>query len=176
MNEVKINDDLDERLDIVDEYDRIIGSASRRECNSNPNLIHRAGYVLIFNPEGKLFFQKRSQQKDTCPGRWSISVAGHVSQGETYEKIIVREMKEEIGTVLKVEFLGKFLLRHATESEYSAIFRGYSSGPFEINPKEIEESDFFTMDTIRKKIWGDLTPFSQMVLENLATRDLLSWK
>ena len=173
MNESKITDDLDQLLDIVDEQDRVIGSATRRECNRNPDLIHRAAYALIFDPEGRLFLQKRSQSKDTCPGMWSISVAGHVDQGETYEKTIVREMEEEIGIVLKVEFLGKFLLRHENENEYSAIFRGYSGGPFELNPEEIEAGDFFSLDTIRNKMWMDLTPFSQMVLENLASRDLL---
>lgn len=167
MNKREMSDDLDERFDIVDETDRVIGSATRRECHSNPELIHRTAYVLVFNPKGELFLQKRSQTKDTYPGKWSISVAGHVAQGEPYETTVVREMEEEIGIVLKAEFLGKFLLLHEHEKEYSAVFRAYSSGPFALNPKEIEEGGFFTMDTIREKMWQDLTPFSQMVLENL---------
>jgi len=173
MDEIKTTDNLNELLDVVDENDRVIGSATRGECNGNPSVIHRAAYALIFNSEGKLFLHKRSKTKDTCPGMWSISVAGHVTQGETYEETIAREIIEEIGTILKVEFLDKYLLQHKSENEYSAIFRGYSDGPFELNPKEIEEGDFFSMDTIRNIMWRGLTPFSQMVLENLASRNLL---
>jgi len=173
MDEIKTTDNLDELLDVVDESDQIIDSATRGECNRNPNLIHRAAYVLIFNSDGKLFLHKRSQTKDTCPGMWSISVAGHVAHGETYERTIKREMVEEIGTVLRVEFLDKFLLRHVTENEFSAIFRGYSDGPFRLNPKEIEDGGFFSMDIIRNQMWEELTPFSQMVIENLENRNLL---
>lgn len=173
MRHVTSTDNLDEILDIVDEYDRVVGTATRRECNSNPDLIHRAAYVLIFNSEGKLFLHKRSQTKDTCPGMWSVSVAGHVGSGQSYGETIVREMKEEIGVVLKVEFLDKFLLRHVNENEYSAIFKGYSEGPFDLNPLEIENGDFFGMEEIRSKLWKNLTPFSQMVLDNLTGKGLL---
>jgi isopentenyl-diphosphate Delta-isomerase len=173
MNKNRITDNLDELLDVVDESDMVIGSATRMECNSNPNLIHRAAYALIFSSDGKLLLHKRSQTKDTCPGLWSISVAGHVDQGETYDQTIIREIKEEIGIDLEVEYLDKYLLRHRRESEFSAIFRGYSDGPFILNQKEIEKGGFFTLDEIRKRMWGSLTPFSQMVLANLTIRSLL---
>ena len=169
----KYTDNLEEILDVVNEHDQVIGSATRRECNQNPSLIHRAAYVLIFNSKGDLFLHKRSMTKDTFPGGWSISVAGHVDQGESYEKTIRREMREEIGIELNVEFLDKFLLKHVNENEYSAIFRAYSNGPFRTNSEEIETGGFFSMDTIRHRMWDKLTPFSQMVLENLFKKDLL---
>jgi len=166
-NGMKVSDDLDELLVVVDESDQVIGSATRMECHRNPDLIHRAAYVLIFNSEGKLFLHKRSQTKDTCPGMWSISVAGHVGLGESYKNTITREMKEEIGAVLDVEFVDKFLLRNKTENEYSAIYKGYAEGPFKLNPLEIEAGEFFSMGAIRDEMWGELTPFSQTILGNL---------
>ena len=42
--------------------------------------------------------QKRSAAKDTFPGLWDISVAGHISAGETPLDGALREIKEEIGT------------------------------------------------------------------------------
>ncbi|SPD76004.1 Mutator MutT protein [uncultured Desulfobacterium sp.] len=173
MNNNMVTDNLDQFLDVVDESDMVIGSATRRECNSNPNLIHRAAYALIFSSDGRLFLHKRSNTKDTCPSLWSISVAGHVDQGETYEQTIRREIIEEIGIDLKVEYLEKYLLRHINESEFSAVFRAYSDGPFKLNKKEIEKGGFFRLDVIRKKMWGILTPFSQMVLTNLTVRGLI---
>ncbi len=173
MNPDRTTDDLDELLDIVDEQDQVIGSAARSRCNNDPSLIHRAAYMLIFNARGDLFLHKRSQTKDNFPGMWSISVAGHVPKGETYEATMRREMEEEIGTVLEFRFLDKILLRHVKENEFSAIFRAESEGPFRLNPDEIQEGRFFRLHTIRDGMWAELTPFSQMVLEHLSLKGLL---
>lgn len=159
-------DNLEELLDIVDVDDNVIGAATRRECNSNPLLIHRAAYLMIYNSKDELFLHQRSMTKDTCPGMWSISVAGHVEKGESYEKTIVREMEEEIGVALPVEFLDKILLRHVNENEFAGIFRGYAEGPFSLNPEEIARGYFFGLKTIRMKMWQKLTPFSQMVINH----------
>ncbi len=173
MEQIKITDNLEELLDVVDDQDQVIGRATRGECNSNPDLIHRAAYVLIFNKNRHLFLHKRSKTKDKFPGWWSISAAGHVAHGETYEQTIQREMREEIGVLLPVVFLGKFLLRHVTESEYAAVFKAYSEGPFCLHQEEIEAGAFFSMEKTKNKMWEVLTPFSQMVLEILINNELI---
>ncbi len=55
-------------FDLVDEQDRVIGSATRKHCHQNINMIHRAVHVLVFNSKGELFLQKRSLLKDINPG------------------------------------------------------------------------------------------------------------
>lgn len=79
-----------ELFDVVDENDNIIGRATREECHSNPKLMHRASIILIFNSKGELLLQKRSMNKDTNPGKWANSVAGHVDPGESYEETAKR--------------------------------------------------------------------------------------
>lgn len=160
-------DNLNEIFDVVDENDRVIGQATRKECNSNPNLIHRAVYVLVFNSKGELFLQKRSKTKDICPGMWSISVSGHVDHGESYETAAIREMKEEIGLSSALQFLDKYIIHGETENEFSAIYRTVANGPFHLDPVEIEKGNFFTLDAIKKEKWDQLTPSSQTVLLNL---------
>ena len=144
-------DDQTEIFDVVDLDDQVIGRATRKECNSDPDLIHRAVFVLIYNDKGQLLWQKRSETKDTNPGRWVTSASGHVDVGEGYKETAVREVREELGVDVDVEFLGKFLFHYTNETEYSAIFRAHSNGPFDFNREEISEIRFMTIGEILKK-------------------------
>ena len=44
---------MEEMFDIVDEQDRVIGSAPRSRCHGDPSLIHRTAHVVVFHPDGK---------------------------------------------------------------------------------------------------------------------------
>ncbi|MFH1672257.1 MAG: NUDIX domain-containing protein [Pseudomonadota bacterium] len=166
-------DDLHELFDIVDLNDRVIGTSTRKECNSNPDLIHRAVFVLISNSKNQFLWQKRSLTKDTSPGKWVTSVSGHVNAGDDYEETAVRESEEELGIKIEVEYLGKFLFRYPKETEYSAIFKAYSNGPFEYNEEEISEIRFMTLDEIlAKEQEGQLTLAKpvHLIIESLSLR------
>lgn len=156
-------DDLDEIFDVVNENDVVVGQASRRECNSNPQIIHRSVFVLIFNEEGQILWQKRSMTKDTCPGAWVTSTSGHVSSGDGYTDTAMRETIEELGVDVEVEFLGKFLFRYANENEYSAIFRAYCNGPFSFNPEEVSAVEFMHFAEIVALEKNGLLQLSQAV-------------
>ena len=65
----------DEIFDVVDAENNIIGKASRHEVHSK-SLMHRSVHILVFSPQGNLFLQKRSMNKDESPGLWDISAAG----------------------------------------------------------------------------------------------------
>ena len=45
--------------------------------------------------------QQRAKDKETNPGKWDVSVAGHVSAGQTSIEAAIREVKEEIGIDLE---------------------------------------------------------------------------
>jgi isopentenyl-diphosphate delta-isomerase type 1 len=150
-------DNQDEIFDVVDENDNVIGQATREECNSNPNIIHRAVFVLVHNSKNQILWQKRSYRKDTAPGKWVTSVSGHVDSGEDYRDAAIRETKEELGIDVDVEFLGKFLYQYQKENEYSSIFRAFSNGPFYYNREEIETIKFMTIDELwRKETEGEI--------------------
>ncbi len=154
---MRTTDDLNEIFDIVDTTDTVIGRATRKECNSDPVLIHRAAFVLIFNDTDQLLWQKRSLTKDVNPGAWITSASGHVNSGESYEQTAIREVKEELGVDITVEFLGKFLYRYKNESEFSAIFKAHSNGPFDFDPNEISEVRFLSLrDFLKSESEGTL--------------------
>lgn len=58
---------LSERCFLVDENDKIIGNATKKECHSvnktGDILLHRAFSVFLFNKKGDLLLQKRSSSK-----------------------------------------------------------------------------------------------------------------
>ena len=85
-----------EILTVVDEHDRVIGARRRDEIH-RLGLRHRATHVLVFDLAGRLFLQRRGLHKDSNPGLWDSSVAGHVDDGESYDQCCIREIKEEIG-------------------------------------------------------------------------------
>ncbi len=157
---------MTEYFDVVDEDDNIIGKATRAECHSNNKLIHRSVGILVFNSKGELFMQKRSMKKDMNPGKWDMSVSGHVSSGQTYEEAAVREMLEEIGVRAPIKHLFKFKYRIPRESENSQIFIAKYEGPFTLCPEEISDGKFFGLADVKKKIAnGEISMWCKQALE-----------
>ena len=166
-----ISDNLNEILDTVNIDDNLVGQATRKVCNMNPALIHRAVFVLIYNEQKKLLWQKRSLTKDINPGQWVFSASGHVDAGEDYREAAYRELYEELGISTKLSFLGKFLFRYTNESEYSAVFSGSFTGPFNFDKTEISEIAFMTIaEAIQKERSGHLNLAQpvQLILKALA--------
>ncbi len=144
-----------EFLDIVNENDEVIGKASKEEVYKNL-LTHRIVHVLIFNGKKEMALQLRSKNIKFCPNHWCTAAAGHVSSGETYEQAALRETEEEIGIKLKLEFLYKDLyidnFRKTGLKKILASFKSTYSGPFKINPDEVEKVEFFSLDKIQEMI------------------------
>lgn len=131
-----------ELFDVVDLDDRVTGQAPRREVHAR-HLLHRAIHVLVHDPAGRLFLQRRSLGKDTFPGCWDSSCSGHVDAGEDYPVAARRELGEELGwhdTGLPLRPLLKLPASPETGHEFIQIFLlGPLSGPFDLNPLEITE-------------------------------------
>ncbi len=64
-----------EKLNIVDENDNIIGEDTRKNIHKN-GLLHREIWVWIYNKNLDVLFQKRSSNKDTFPNKLDASVLG----------------------------------------------------------------------------------------------------
>ncbi|MBI2173273.1 MAG: NUDIX domain-containing protein [Candidatus Aenigmarchaeota archaeon] len=141
---------MEEYFDIVDENDKIIGRATRKECHSNSSLVHRGVDVLIFDSKGRLLLQKRSMKKDLYPGLWTCSATGHNGIGEGYREAAERELEEELGIRTNLRFLCSYRLCTKVESENLQIFTGVHDGPFHPNREEVDEVKFFDMPDAKK--------------------------
>ena len=86
----------EEILQLVDEDDKPIGGASRKEIKTK-GLLHRIVRITLEDELGNILLQKRVKTKDTYPGCWDTAAAGHVDVDEDYLTAAKREMGEEIG-------------------------------------------------------------------------------
>src|SRR5213592_2928989 len=132
----------EESFSIVDEYDRVIGSAPRGQVHAN-NLLHRAVHLLIFNSAEEVFLQLRSRRKDRHPLLWDSSAAGHVNAGEEYDQAAARELTEELGIQIPLEKVAKLTASERTDSEFVSLYYGSHDGKLRLNPNEIEAGQFF---------------------------------
>jgi isopentenyl-diphosphate delta-isomerase type 1 len=151
---------MSEYFDVVDDKDRVIGCASRKECHGNPGLLHRAVHILVFNSRGDLYLQRRSWDKDIQPGKWDTSVGGHVSAGEGWDDAVLRELAEEL--CIEGEqpgFLYSYIYRNEMESERIRTYLLEFDGPITPNPEEIIDGRYWLSREIEQVMGnGILTP------------------
>jgi isopentenyldiphosphate isomerase len=148
----------EEIFPIVDEDGNTIGEAPRSVCHDGKSmLLHPVVHLHLFNSNGRLFLQKRGSNKDILPGRWDTSVGGHISPGETVEAALARESSEELGLKgYKPVFLGKYIWESVRERELVNSFYCISDILPMINPDEIDEGKFWSMEEINELLGKEI--------------------
>ena len=143
----------DEIFDIVDHSDTVVGSASREEVHKS-GYLHRSTHLLVFDSNNRVLLQKRSDEKDTFPGRWDSSVSGHVDSGEMYDQCVIREAFEEIGISLVEipEKLFKIDACEETAQEFTWVYRTIHDGPFHINEREVSGVEWFALEEVDRML------------------------
>lgn len=116
----------DERIDIYDEHNQALGRTAMKSEAHAKGLWHRAAHIWMYTPKGELLLQLRSREKELYPNCWDISVAGHVSAGESPEDAALREIQEEVG-----------IIAQAQDLELIRIF------PVEDDYKQIQNKEFY---------------------------------
>ncbi len=89
-----------ELLDIVDRTGRPTGLTVDRETAHLEGIRHRTSHVWLLRRRGdtvEILLQKRSREKDSYPGCYDISSAGHIPAGVDFVPSALRELKEELG-------------------------------------------------------------------------------
>jgi isopentenyldiphosphate isomerase len=95
-----------ELFDIYDEQGQKIGTVPRDEVHAK-GYLHHSFHCWIVRDTGqgrRILFQKRQDSKDTFPGHFDITAAGHLSAGETVADA-VREVEEELGIPVRMDEL-----------------------------------------------------------------------
>ena len=136
----------EEIVQIVNLENKEIDAVPRRVMREQ-GLIHRACYILVFNKDGQLFLQKRTDTKDLYPSCWDIAAGGVVLAGESYELSAERELEEELGVSVK-EFTHLFdqYFEKDENRVWGRIFSCVHNGPFVLQKEEV--ADGFFMDIV----------------------------
>jgi len=91
---------LIEFVDIWDEEGSPTGEKCTKQFAHEKGLFHPTVHVWFYTSEHNILMQKRGSKKQTYPNFWDVSVAGHISSGETIHQGAIREIKEEIGLTI----------------------------------------------------------------------------
>lgn len=140
-----------ELLDIVDEDDRVLRAAPRRRVIDEYH-IHRAVMFFVFDREGRVYVNQRSESKEIYPSYWSIGFGGHVLAGESYDAAATREVQEETGLLDRPLAIGTFKKRTADERENVTVYRVIASRDPDPYPEEIAQGEFQTMAELSERI------------------------
>ena len=87
---------MEELIDILAENGIKTGETATRKEIHKKGLWHRAIVVALINENKQILLQQRSYNKEKNAGMWDISVAGHLSAGDTSKIGAIRELKEEL--------------------------------------------------------------------------------
>ena len=113
-----------EYLDVVDLQGQPTGEIVSREEAHAKGILHRTAHVWVARKKENgydVLLQKRSEEKESFPGMFDTSSAGHIPAGEEPLPSALRELKEELGiaaTPGQLHYAGSFRI------QYDKIFHG----------------------------------------------------
>ena len=138
----------DEIVAIVDDQNRVVGSAPRWDMRQN-RLPHRSTCILVFNSRGDLCVQKRTATKDVFPGYYDIAAGGVVLAGETYEVGARRELAEEVG-IRGVPLTHQFVFHYADDytQVWGSVFSCVYDGELVLQEEEVESAAFMPVTDV----------------------------
>ena len=164
----------EEVFEVVDAEGTVVGRAPRSACHADPALIHRVSHVVVVDPAGRIYLQKRPLAKDVQPGKWDTSVGGHLDIGEDHEAGARREMREELGLAGELRFRSSYLWRTERETELVATYLHVTAAEPRPHPGEIDEGRWFTPAEARALVErGEATPNLAEELRRLAVAGIL---
>lgn len=152
----------DELIDILNEDLTVFKTCLKSEAHKHGHL-HASVHVWLYTKNGGVLFQKRSINKIVFPSLWDVSVAGHISAGETAINSAIREVEEEIGlTITKNELykIGSIKETHQhkedfIDNEIHHIYIGKLTTPInqlKIQEEELSAIKLIPIDTFKKEL------------------------
>jgi isopentenyl-diphosphate delta-isomerase len=120
-------------------------------------LLHRAFSVFVFNDKNELMLQQRADHKYHSPKLWTNTCCSHQREGETNIQAGIRRLKEEMGFVTPLEESISFIYKAPfdnglTEHEYDHILIGKYNNDPNINPDEVSNWKWMSLDNIKTDI------------------------
>ncbi len=160
---------MDELIEIWDESGKPTGKTALKSEAHKKGWFHPTIHLWLYTHAGKVLLQKRAENKDTFPGLWDVSVAGHILDGETPLAGALRETKEEIGLLLEadqLEFLGRFTSdqKHPggiQDREFQYVYLAELPVPLEElngNPEEVAALEMRSLLRLTEELWGLAAP------------------
>jgi isopentenyldiphosphate isomerase len=110
---------MDEYIEILDRNGIPTGKRCWKSEAHDKGYFHASVHIWLYTANGEILVQQRKTTKDTFPGLWDVSVAGHISFGESILRASTREIKEEIGLSIpssKLHLIGTSTHKHVHQN------------------------------------------------------------
>jgi isopentenyl-diphosphate delta-isomerase len=145
-----------EQVILVDELDNEIGVEEKMQAHREA-LLHRAFSVFIFNKKGELLLQRRALNKYHSPGLWTNTCCSHPRPNEQLINAAKRRLIEEMGFVCDLNYQFNFIYKASldqgmTEHELDHVFFGTYEDEIKLNPEEVAEYKFISMEELQNSI------------------------
>ena len=154
-----------EYFDICDEQGRPTGATAARSEAHARGLCHRTAHIWVLRRENgriQVLLQKRSAAKDSFPGQYDTSAAGHIQAGDEPLPSALRELHEELGIAARPEalaFIGTFRVQYETEfygkpfRDNEVVFAYVYDHPVDaagltLQKEEVERVDWFDLEEV----------------------------
>lgn len=158
-----------EYFDICDARGEPTGEIVARDAAHREGIRHRTAHVwVVRRAEGRwqALLQKRSDNKDSFPGKYDTSSAGHIQAGDEPLESALRELEEELGihaTPEQLHYAGHFDIRYEREfhgrlfrdNEFAHVFvymEPVDIGTLTLQADEVSRVDWFDVE----KVWAEL--------------------
>ncbi len=151
-----------ELLDVLDDNGKPLGIRKPRTQVHRNGDWHRTVHVWVINPKQEILFQKRALAKESFPGAWDVSAAGHISAGETSMQAAIKELAEEIGicaSARELELLHTVVNRSVqhngefVDNEFSDVYvakKDVKIPDLVLQPSEVGEARFISQQELRR--------------------------
>jgi isopentenyl-diphosphate delta-isomerase len=140
-----------EVVDLITLDNTVVGTATKDECHAK-GLLHRSVFVFLFDEQKRMIVQQRSSQKKLRPHKVTAAACGHVLAGERVENAARRELEEELGLSIPLQFCMKTIGPYDDDRELIFLFVGTTDMRPAPNPNEIDKLLYLTCGEIRQAI------------------------
>ncbi|MEK6967540.1 MAG: NUDIX domain-containing protein [Nanoarchaeota archaeon] len=155
--------------DVIDEKDKVLRVAERKDIEDNA-LLHRSASVVVKNSKGEILVHKRDSSRRLYPGLLDIKFGGMAQSGEGFEETALRELEEESGIKgVELKFLFSYRFNGDNNNVSARVYLCTYNSPYKIDNSEVEWAKFMSIDEI-KKTENELSPTAKLVFQRITKK------
>lgn len=168
---------IDEVYDVVNEHGVKINTATWTEVHTR-GLLHQVSHGILFKDDSrsKTLIKKRISTNLQEPGKYEISIAGHIITGDTPNNTIRKETQEELFAdkplppSIIIQKLGTYINQDISNNkEIAHLYEIIHPGPFTLEEDETEEITWIDWEDLLKDMENNSDKYAKYSITAINT-------